>query len=175
MRQCRRAAAALLGVAVGNFAHAAANKSITQYWQSVPTLHEPSNRLQYRKALCLRVFQNDHVLPFLIAQCCIKISIPLMAVPFCQKIPHCATLAVVIFLWQHTTGGVDNGKRPRRALLCMRMSRGLELHHVAGLGRIQKPEQGFQGLPLFFHVVVPVIVPRLHTADAVGLQPAPNV
>ena len=115
MRQCRRAAAALLGVAVGNFAHAAANKSITQYWQSVPTLHEPSNRLQYRKALCLRVFQNDHVLPFLIAQCCIKISIPLMAVPFCQKIPHCATLAVVIFLWQHTTGGVDKEKRPRRA------------------------------------------------------------
>ena len=103
-----------------------------------------------------------------------KISI-FGAVAFYDVIQWCTTLSVVIFLWQRTTGSVDKKKGPEGPCCACGWSRGLELHHVAGLGRIQKPEQGFQGLPLFFHVVVPVIVPRLHTADAVGLQPAPNV
>ena len=96
-------------------------------------------------------------------------------VAFYVEILNCATLSVVVFLYRHTTGSVAMKKGPEGPLLCMWGLRGLELHHVAGLGRVQKPEKGFQRLPLFFHVVVPVIVPRLHTADAVRLQPAPNV
>jgi len=48
------------------------------------------------------------------------------------------------------------------------------MHHIGALF-LQQVQQQRQGFALFIKVVVPVVVPRLHPGDTVGLQAASNV